>query len=101
MTKAGGVLPGYVYHVAGTINLSTCSGTKGSTDQALAFQSAAFSSSTGPLALDSAGNLYVGDQGVIRVINTQSTTQTFFGATVQPGYVAAIANCGTITTTSG
>jgi hypothetical protein len=52
------------------------------------------------LSLDSAGNLYIGDGGpnnVIRVINTQATAQTFFGVTVQPGYIASIVNCGSLT----
>ena len=52
------------------------------------------------LGLDSAGNLYIGDgipNNVIRVINTQATAQTFFGVTVQPGYIASIVNCGSLT----
>ncbi|MDP9038031.1 MAG: Ig-like domain repeat protein [Acidobacteriota bacterium] len=111
VTKAGGVLPGYVYHIAGTVNLSTCAGTRSTAGSAtaaavlandgnLAFQSSTLGT-VGPLALDSAGNLYLGDvnpNNTIRVINTQSTTQTFFGVQVQPGYIASIANCGALTT---
>ncbi len=112
VTKAGGVLPGYVYHVAGTINLANCSGTKSAAatstaaavpanDGNLAFQSSTLGT-VGPLALDSAGNLYIADAGpnnTIRVINTQATDQAFFGTTVHPGYIASIVNCGALTTT--
>lgn len=110
VSKAGGVVSGYVYHVAGTINLSNCSGTRSAAststaaaipanDGNLAFQQATLGT-VGPLALDSAGNLYLADaspNNTIRVINTQATDQTFFGTTVHPGYIASIVNCGALT----
>jgi hypothetical protein len=117
VAKAGGVIPGYVYHIAGTINLNTCVGTKGTTaanDNLLAFENNA-PGVTGPagaaldntnpgsngsdILLDSAGNIYLMDAGndVIRVINTQSTPQQFFQYVVQPGYIKAIVNCGALT----
>ena len=111
VTTAGGVLPGYVYHVAGTINLTNCQCTATKTasttaaaipagDGNLAFNSGATFGTIGAISLDSAGNIYVGDAGVnntIRVINTQSVAQTYFGVTVQPGFIASFANCGALT----
>ena len=109
---SNGVQAGFVYHVAGTITLTNCAGTASAAqtstkaavpagDGNLAFNSGATFSQVGPLSLDSAGNLYIGDAGVnstIRVINTQAQTQTFFGVAVQPGYIASIVNCGSLTT---
>ena len=94
VASAGGVLPGYVYHVAGTID-SSCNATLGNTDGALAFQNATFGKSPSRITLDGAGNIYVADNGnaTIRVINTQETTQTFFQYQVQPGYMQSITNC--------
>jgi sugar lactone lactonase YvrE len=96
VTSAGGVLPGYVYHVAGlaTFKAGGCTSTASKVDKVPALQ-AGFHS-PGQLGLDAAGNIYVHDVGtnnVVRVINTQSTSQTFFGVSVSPGYVAAIVNC--------
>jgi len=92
--SGGAVQPGFVYHVGGTINLATCAATSGNTDNALAFQGAALHS-PGQLGIDSAGNIYVQDVGnnSVRVINAQSTSQTFFQYAVQPGFMRAIANC--------
>ena len=112
VAASNGVHPGYVYHIAGTVNLSTCTGTATfgaypgrpavpAGDGNLAYNSGATFSQVGPLSLDSAGNLYIGDAGIngtIRVINTQAQTQTFFGVAVQPGYIASIVNCGSLTT---
>ncbi len=111
VATAGGVLPGYVYHVAGTIALSNCQGTSSKSassiaaaipagDGNLAYNSGATFANIGAISLDSAGNIYVADAGInqtIRVINTQSVAQTFFGITVQPGFIASIANCGALT----
>jgi sugar lactone lactonase YvrE len=108
---SNGVQAGFVYHIAGTVNLTTCVGTATAAatsnsaavpagDGNLAFNSGATFSTVGPLSLDSAGNLYIGDagiNGVIRVINTQPQAQTFFSVTVQPGYIASIVNCGSLT----
>jgi len=106
VTASGGVVqPGYVYHVGGTISLSTCTATLGNVDNALSFANSDTSvqgstlRATGALALDSAGNIYIADPNneVVRVINTQETAQTFFQYTVQPGYMKAIINCGILT----
>ncbi len=117
--SGGKVLPGYVYHVAGTVNLSTCSGTVGNYDGptpaagvtvgAPAFENSAVSGATeggqlhGPnfLTLDSAGNIYIADvsNSTTRVINTQATPQTFFQYTVQPGYIKSITDCNAALTT--
>jgi sugar lactone lactonase YvrE len=101
--KSGGVQPGYMYHVGGTINLSTCAATKSNTDNVLAFEDASNPGATpgaalnapGQLSLDSAGNIYIEDAGnnSVRVINTQATTQTFFQTQVAPGFMRAIVNC--------
>ena len=109
---SNGVQAGFVYHVAGTITLTNCVGiaSSGATstkaavpagDGNLAFNSGATFGQVGPLSLDSAGDLYIGDAGIngtIRVINTQAQTQIFFGVPVQPGYIASIVNCGSLTT---
>jgi sugar lactone lactonase YvrE len=108
---SNGVQAGFIYHIAGTVNLSNCAGTASAQatstkaavpagDGNLAFNSGATFSTVGPLSLDSAGNLYIGDAGintVIRVINTQAQAQTFFGVSVQPGYIQSIVNCGSLT----
>lgn len=102
-TSGGNVLPGYVYHVGGTINLTTCSAAVGNADNLPAFlNSATGTVGTGAelhgpalLTLDSAGNIYIADisNSTVRVINTQETAQTFFQFTVQPGYMRSITNC--------
>jgi sugar lactone lactonase YvrE len=114
VTKSGGnVLPGYVYHVAGTVNLQTCSGSSGNLDGAAT--SGAFEDSSNPpsglpgaqfknpglIHVDSAGNIYVADTGnaTVRVINTQATSQTFFQYTVDPGFMRSISNCNASLTT--
>jgi sugar lactone lactonase YvrE len=95
VTKAGGVIQGYVYHVAGSINLTSCVGVKGNVDNVLAFQNAQLSNTSGQIAVDGAGNVYIQDVGdnVVRVINTQSTPQQFFQSTVAPGFMRAIVDC--------
>lgn len=112
VASAGGVLPGFVYHIAGTINLSNCAGTRTAAatanapaipanDGTLAFQSATFGT-IGPISLDAAGNIWIGDynpNGTIRVINTQATPQTIYGVTVQPGFIASVVNCSSLTQT--
>ncbi|HWB31806.1 MAG TPA: Ig-like domain repeat protein [Acidobacteriaceae bacterium] len=100
VNTSGGVQPGYVYHVGGTINLTNCSGTTGNADNALAFQGAQMKSPS-MLTLDSAGNIYIADTGnaTVRVINTQATTQTFFQYQVPPGYMRSITNCNAALTT--
>ncbi len=112
---AGGVLPGYLYHIAGTINVgsptntgATCAAISNyngvTSDNALAFENSATVGSgaigaslgtPGLISLDSAGNIYISDvkNATVRVINTQSTPQTFFQYTVQPGYLRSITNC--------
>jgi len=100
VAASGGVVqPGYVYHIAGQITLSSCSATSGNTDNALAFQGASLHGPTG-LTLDSAGNIYIADisNATTRVINTQATPQTFFQYTVQPGFMRAITNCSPLLT---
>jgi sugar lactone lactonase YvrE len=116
---AGGVLPGYMYHIAGAINLGTygntgtCAATKAPTlyDNGLALTNTASSATitanlAGPsnvlsITLDAAGNIYIGDSGdeTVRVINTQETAQTFFQYTVQPGYMRSITDCNAGLTT--
>jgi sugar lactone lactonase YvrE len=116
---AGGVLPGYIYHIAGTISVgnptntgATCAATSSYngvvTDNAPAFENTAAPPtpqgatlhSPGLISLDSAGNIYISDVGdaTVRVINTQSTPQTFYQYTVAPGYMRSITECnGTLT----
>jgi sugar lactone lactonase YvrE len=101
VAKSGGsVQPGYLYHVAGTVDLNSCAGTVGNTDNVLAFQSATLRT-PGQISLDGAGNIYIADGGnsTVRVINTQATPQTFFQYTVQPGFIRAITNCSAALTT--
>jgi sugar lactone lactonase YvrE len=104
IAKSGGkAQPGYVYHVGGTINLTTCSGISGTVDNTLAFEdssnptAAAGAQLNSPtlLTLDSAGNIYIADikNSTVRVINTQATPQTFFQTTIQPGYMRSVSNC--------
>ena len=100
VAASGGVVqPGYVYHIAGQIALSSCTATSGNTDNALAFQGAQLHGPTA-LTLDSAGNIYIADisNATTRVINTQATPQTFFQYTVQPGFMRAITNCSALLT---
>jgi sugar lactone lactonase YvrE len=94
VTTAGGVLPGYVYHIAGVYNPSTCVGTTTPIVDGALSTTATLHNAT-VLDLDGAGNIYIADIGnqVQRVINTQATTQSFFGIQVKPGYMAAIMNC--------
>jgi sugar lactone lactonase YvrE len=111
IAKSGGSAQvGYIYHVAGTINLSTCAGTPGNVDNVPAFEdssnppAAPGGQLNGPtlLTLDSAGNIYVADikNLTVRVINTQATTQTFFQYAVPPGFVRSITNCSPALTTA-
>lgn len=108
VTTAGGVKAGYVYHIAGIAAPKAgggCTDSSGNADQVLATQG----SFHDPLqmGIDAAGNLYIQDYAndVVRVINTQSTAQTFFGGpsikgvTVQPGFVAAVVLCSAKLTT--
>ena len=111
---AGGVLPGYIYHIAGTINLGNPTNT-GATCAATATYNGVVSDNTlaldnpaappavqggtlnkpGLISLDSAGNIYIADVGdsTVRVINTQATAQTFYQYTVLPGYIRSITEC--------
>jgi len=108
VTASGGtVQPGYVYHIIGNINYTTCVGTSanpnGSPAVPFGDNKPAFSSTTAVPAfeylasihLDGAGNIYLEDEGasLVRVVNTQSVPQTIFGKTIQPGYIAAILPC--------
>jgi serine/threonine-protein kinase len=102
-SPGGVVTPGYVYHVAGAVNLTTCGGSTGRVDNGMAFTNTAsgaaptatLGGSVGLLTLDSAGNIYVSDysNATVRVINTQETAQTFFQFTVPAGYMRSITNC--------
>jgi sugar lactone lactonase YvrE len=97
VTASGGkVQPGYVYHIGGmyTATATSCTGVAAPVvDQALA--TSATLHGPGRLDLDGAGNIYIADiqNSVERVINTQPTTQSFFGTSVKPGYMAAITDC--------
>ncbi len=102
VTTAGGVKPGYVYHIAGTATPKVgggCTSTSGSVDKVLATQ-AVFHDPL-QMGIDAVGNLYIQEfaNSVVRVINTQATTQTFFGVSVKPGFVAAIVGCNSTLTT--
>ena len=118
VAKSGGqVQVGYIYHIAGEVNLSTCSGQTSSggfiIDNAPAFEDVNNQAGTsgtllgatvnGPneISLDSAGNIYIADisNHTTRVINTQATPQTFFQSTVQPGYMRSITDCNASMTT--
>jgi len=91
---AGGVLPGYIYHIAGTINVGNPTNTGATcasmatyngviSDNAPAFENTAAPpvvqgatlNKPGLISLDSAGNIYIADVGDanVRVINTQAT----------------------------
>jgi len=94
VAAAGGVLPGYIYHIAGTMNVGNPTNT-GATCAALATYNGvisdyapAFENTAAPpaiqgatlnkpglISLDSAGNIYISDVGdaTVRVINTQFT----------------------------
>jgi sugar lactone lactonase YvrE len=103
VAAAGGVLPGYMYHIAGLATPKAgggCTGTSGAVDKVLATQG----SFHNPLqmGLDGVGNIYVQDvaNNVVRVINTQPTTQTFFGVSVQPGFITAVVGCSLTLTSS-
>jgi sugar lactone lactonase YvrE len=119
---AGGVLPGYIYHIAGTINVgnpantgATCAATATYngvvSDNAPSFENPAAPPSVqgatlnkpGMISLDSAGNIYIADVGdaTVRVINTQATPQTFYQYTVAPGYMRSITECNGNETTQG
>jgi sugar lactone lactonase YvrE len=110
VTTAGGVKPGYVYHVAGTAtyNAGVCSSskfvvgttTKAQADNVIATQGLLFN--PGQIGLDGAGNLYIQDvsNDVVRVVNTQATPQTFFGVSVPPGYINSIVGCNSILTSA-
>jgi trimeric autotransporter adhesin len=101
VNTAGGVKPGYVYHVGGTYAASTC---KGVNTVSAAYNNVLATSGSfhdpAQVSVDPAGNIYIEDfgNGITRVINAQSTTQTFFGVSLAPGYLGAIVNCsGTAT----
>ena len=103
VTAAGGVIPGYMYHIAGHSVPKAgggCTGTTGTQDQVLA-TSGGFHDPL-QMGIDAAGNLYVQDfaNDVVRVINTQATTQTIFGVSVQPGFIAAVVGCNNAKPTS-
>jgi sugar lactone lactonase YvrE len=97
------VVPGNVYFIAGAVSLTGCGGTAGHADAQLSFvntdtETAPVGLLSGPsfIGLDGAGNIYIDDAGnkSIRVINTQTTAQTFYNTTVQPGYIQAVSLCG-------
>jgi sugar lactone lactonase YvrE len=120
-----GVQEGYLYHIAGSVNLQTCvaAATKNNDDlpafadtsqssyvaavptatppTASNYASLNMSNTASHIGVDSAGNIYVVDigNGVIRVINAQSTPQIFFNSLVKPGYMASIINCSAYTIT--
>lgn len=111
VTASGGtVKAGYVYHVAGAVNLATCSAVTGTADNGIAFTDT--SSGALPSAdlakaaqqfvitLDSADNIYLSDTGnfTTRVINTQATPQTFFQYTIQPGFMRSVTDCNALLT---
>jgi len=128
--SSGVVQVGYVYHIAGEVNLKTCKGyssnptTVSVIDMAPAFEDTNNQAGTsgtflpllgattpvygatlnGPsnISLDSAGNIYIADvgNGTTRVINTQETPQTFFQYTLPPGYMRSILNCSATLTVS-
>jgi sugar lactone lactonase YvrE len=87
VAATGGVaLPGYVY---GIVNPGgAASGNPLTTAQAPSV--ARFNAMTG-VALDALGNIYVADgHNNIRVINTQPTSMTFFGASVPAGMIEVV-----------
>jgi len=96
VTTAGGVKPGYVYHIAGNATPKAgggCTSVSGTVDNVLATQ--AIFHDPLQMGIDAAGNIYMQDyaNSVVRVVNTQTTIQTFFGVSVKPGFVAAIVGC--------
>ena len=96
VATAGGVKPGYVYAIAGTFVRSTCKGTttaSATTDKVLATSGTMHDPAQ--VTIDGQGNIYFADYGnnVVRVINTQTSTQTFFGVSLAPGFMGAILNC--------
>lgn len=103
VATAGGVKAGYVYHIAGNAVPKAgggCATGAGTADQVLA-TAGAFHNPL-QMGIDAAGNLYIQDVAnqVVRVINTQSTPQTFFGIQVMPGFIAAVVGCNKTLTVS-
>ena len=51
----------------------------------------------GAVELDAAGNIYISEMGSsrVRVVNTQTTAQTFYGVTIQPNDIDTVAGSGT------
>lgn len=91
------VLPGYIYHIAGVAVPKAgggCTATSGATNDNVPANTVLFHNPIG-MGLDGQGNIYIQDfaNGVVRVLNAQATTQTFFGVSVKPGYVASIVGC--------
>ena len=112
VAKSGGqVQVGFLYHIAGEVNLNTCAGATSNggliIDNAPAFEDTSNQAGTSgallgatvnspnEISLDSAGNIYIADisNHTTRVINTQATPQTFFQYTVPPGYMRSITDC--------
>jgi sugar lactone lactonase YvrE len=90
---AAAVVPGNVYTIAGIVSALGKGTTSPVTDKVLATK-ASFHNLT-QIGLDGVGNIYISDvsNSVVRVINAQSTTQTFFGVSLAPGFIGSIVNC--------
>jgi sugar lactone lactonase YvrE len=115
VAKSGGKAQvGFIYHIAGEVNLSTCAGATSNggvvIDNAPAFEDTSIANnpiigatvnSPNEISLDSANNIYIADisNHTTRVINTQATPQTFFQSTVLPGYMRSITDCNASMTT--
>ena len=86
------ITAGYVYSIAGDGSYNWKDG------PAL---SAQFHQPVG-VALDAAGNVYIGDNmdNAVRLLNTQSTAITVLGTTVQPSYVGTILGTGCVSGSS-